>query len=112
MTGLRTRLDRLERAAARRHPQPADVPLTDEDIERQREGEQDPRVVERRNGLPAALPSTCRLIGSWNVGGGQAPGVMVVEAESFADLLAINQHWAGYLQFDWHPTTTGGVPRG
>ena len=34
MTGLRTRLDRLERAAARRHPQPADVPLTDEDMHR------------------------------------------------------------------------------
>ena len=34
MTGLRTRLDRLERAAARRHPQPADVPLTDEDMRR------------------------------------------------------------------------------
>ena len=34
MTGLRTRLDRLERAAARRRLQPGDVPLSEEELHR------------------------------------------------------------------------------
>ena len=34
MTGLRTRLARLERAAAHRHPQPVDVPITEGDLRR------------------------------------------------------------------------------
>lgn len=62
-------------------------------------------------GFPAALPETCKLIGSWAVTGGEAPGVMVVEAESFSDLQAINQHYNGWLNFDWHPVATGGVAR-
>lgn len=61
--------------------------------------------------FPGSLPATCELIGSRGVSGGQAPGVTVVEAESFADLAAINTHYAGWLEFEWHPTNTGGVPR-
>ncbi len=34
MTGLRTRLDRLERAAARWRLEPGDVPLSEEDMHR------------------------------------------------------------------------------
>ena len=70
-----------------------------------------PAMREKIQGLPASLPSTCKLVGSWSSGGGRAAGVMVVEAESFADLQAINSHYRGWLQFEWHPTTTGGVPR-
>jgi hypothetical protein len=60
--------------------------------------------------MPTKLPSTCKLIGSW-AAGGRAAGVMVVEAESWDDLEAINVHYRGYLLIDWHPTRTGGVPR-
>ncbi len=61
--------------------------------------------------FPSILPETCKLIGSWSVSGGEAPGVMVVEAESYDDLTAINSHYLGWLQFDWHPVQAGGVPR-
>ncbi|MEZ4503059.1 MAG: DUF3303 family protein [Dehalococcoidia bacterium] len=61
--------------------------------------------------FPGSLPATCKLVGSWGVSGGENPGVMVVEAEGFADLQYINQYYNGWLQFDWHPTLTGGVAR-
>ena len=61
--------------------------------------------------LPSKLPPTCKLVGSWAVTGGQAPNVMVVEAESFDDLQFINSYYLGWLDFEWHPTTTGGVQR-
>jgi hypothetical protein len=61
--------------------------------------------------LPSKLPPTCKLIGSWNISGGQVPGVMVVEAESYADLQFINSHYFGWLVIDWHPVPTGGVER-
>ncbi|MDP6582332.1 MAG: hypothetical protein QF681_16890 [Vicinamibacterales bacterium] len=67
--------------------------------------------LEKIRELPSILPETCSLIGSWNPTGGEVPGVMVVEAEGYADLAAINGHYVGYLAFDWHPTATGGVSR-
>lgn len=66
-----------------------------------------PEFAKKVNEFPTKLPSTCRLIGSWAVGGG--PSVLVVEAESFADLQHINQYYAGWLAFDWRPTAS--VPR-
>ena len=70
-----------------------------------------PDFAAKVRAFPGIFGPTRKLIGSWGVGGGEAPGVMVVEAESFADLAAINTHYAGWLNFDWHPTNTGGVPR-
>jgi len=70
-----------------------------------------PEFQQKFFAFPANLPSTCKLVGSWAVTGGEAPGVMVVEAESFADVQHINQYYNGWLMFDWHPTATGGVPR-
>ena len=32
--------------------------------------------------------------------------MLIVEAESFADLQHVNQYYAGWLDFDWHPTTS------
>ena len=61
--------------------------------------------------FPSKLPPTCNLVGSWATLGANPAGVMVVEAESFADLAVINNHYRGWLLFDWHPTTTGGVQR-
>ena len=37
-------------------------------------------------------------------------GVMVVEASNFSDIQFINTYHAGWLNFDRHPTSTGGVP--
>jgi hypothetical protein len=68
-----------------------------------------PDMAKKVNGFPASLPSTCKLIGSWAVSGGEAPGVMVAEVESFADLQHVNVYYAGWLLFDWHPVQS--VPR-
>jgi len=70
-----------------------------------------PEFQRRIFGFPGSLPSTCKLVGSWAVSGDANPGVMVVQAESFADLQHINQYYNGWLTFDWHPTLTGGVAR-
>ena len=61
--------------------------------------------------FPSKLPSTCKLIGSWGVTGGEIAGVMVVEAESYSDIQFIDFYYIGWLNFDWHPTNTGGVDR-
>jgi len=82
------------------------------DLETVREsGQFLPEMRKKVTAFPSALPDTCKLIGSWNVSGGEAPGVMVVEADSFSDIQFINTYYAGWLNFDWHPTNTGGVPR-
>ena len=36
---------------------------------------------------------------------------MVVEAESYSDIQFIDFYYIGWLNFDWHPTNTGGVDR-
>ncbi|MEZ4503311.1 MAG: DUF3303 family protein [Dehalococcoidia bacterium] len=68
-------------------------------------------LLEKVRGFPASLPSTCKLVGSWVASGGEVPGVMVVETESYADIQHINQYYYGWLRFDWHPVATGGVAR-
>ena len=67
-------------------------------------------MQEKVRGFPSSLPETCKLIGSWPTGP-ETPGVTVVEVESFADLQAIDQHYQGWVQFDWHPSPSGGVAR-
>ncbi len=37
-------------------------------------------------------------------------GVMIFEASNFSDIQFINTYHAGWLNFDRHPTSTGGVP--
>lgn len=59
-------------------------------------------LAKKVNAFPSSLPKTCRLIGSWAVSG-PAPNVVVVEAESFADLQHIDNYYAGWVIFDWHP---------
>jgi hypothetical protein len=58
------------------------------------------------NGFPASLPATCKLVGSWGVSGLAVPSVIIVEAESYADLVHINQYYLGWITFDWHPSST------
>ena len=61
-----------------------------------------PEFGKKVNGFPASLPATCKLVGSYVVGGG--PNVLIVEAESMADLQHINRYYGGWLVFDWRPT--------
>jgi hypothetical protein len=84
-----------------------------EDIEHQRSTGvgPSPAMQQKVRELPAKLPATCRLIGSWATPGARVNGVMIVEAESWDDLEAINAHYRGWLLIDWHPTRTGGVAR-
>lgn len=67
-------------------------------------GKLPPDFATKVNEFPTKLPATCKLIGSWNVGGG--PSVIVVEAETFADIQHISQYYAGWLEFDWRPTAS------
>lgn len=56
------------------------------------------------NSFAKGLPTTCKLIGSWAVSGGTVPSVIIVETESYADLVHISQHYQGWIIFDWHPS--------
>ncbi len=62
-----------------------------------------PAFGKKVNEFAKSLPATCKLVGSWGVSGNQAPSVIVVEAESYADLQHINTYYRGWLLFDWHP---------
>ena len=85
---------------------------TDADVKTwQESGAFAPEFAAKVRAFPSQFPTTCKLIGSWAVTGGQAPGVTVVEAESFDDLQFINAYYAGWLEYDWHPTRTGGPDR-
>ena len=85
--------------------------ITEADIENRRRGSFPEEFRQKIREFPSKLPPTCKLIGSWETTGGQVPGCMVVEAESYDDLQHINSYYAGWIQFDWHPTITGGVRR-
>jgi len=61
-----------------------------------------PELAKKVNAFPGSLPPTCKLIGSWAVAG-PSPNVVVVEAESLADLQHIDAYYAGWVIFDWHP---------
>ena len=66
---------------------------------------------EKVNAMPSTLPAGTSLIGSYAIPGGDRPSVMIVEAEDYTGLQHIQNHYAGWLQFEWHPTATGGVSR-
>ena len=88
------------------------VGQTDADVRGLREtGGLPQELTAKVRDLPSKLPPTCKLVGSRTFTGGETLGVMVVEAESFDDLQFINSYYNGWLQFDWHPTRTGGVQR-
>ena len=61
--------------------------------------------------LPHKLPAGCKLVGSWAPIGQSAgvpesrrlPGVQIVETDDPSQLTAIVQHYAGYLDFFFHP---------
>lgn len=61
-----------------------------------------PDLAKKVNEFPSKLPPTCKLVGSWGVSG-NAPNIVIVEAESYADLFHIDMHYAGWILFDWHP---------
>lgn len=61
-----------------------------------------PALAKKVNEFPSKLPKTCKLVGSWAVSG-SAPNVVIVEAESFDDLLFIDMYYVGWIVLDWHP---------
>ena len=65
-------------------------------------GKPPPELARKVNGFPASLPPTCKIVGSWFVPG-PAPNVVVVEVESLDDLQHIDNYYAGWVIFDWHP---------
>ncbi len=71
-------------------------------------GKLPPNFAKMVNEFPSKLPATCKLIGSWGVSP-PGPSLIIVEAESMADLIHISTYYAGWLEFDWRPTRS--VPR-
>jgi hypothetical protein len=62
--------------------------------------------------MPANLPATCKVLGAWGtIGSPTALSVMLVEAESFADLAVITNYYSGWLRIEWNPTASGGIER-
>jgi hypothetical protein len=61
--------------------------------------------------LPQKLPAGCKLVGSWAPIGQSAdvpearrlPGVQIIETDDPSHLAFINQYYAGYLAFFFHP---------
>jgi hypothetical protein len=68
-------------------------------------------LLDKVRAFPEALPASVKLIGSYVIQGGDRPSVMIVETDDYSGLQHIQNHYAGWLQFEWHPTTTGGVSR-
>ncbi len=81
-------------------PTPVDV-----EAARERGINAPPELTEKVLNLPANLPDTCQIVCGYLVGTPDLVSVLVVEAESNEDLTAINDYYAGWLQFEWHPTT-------
>ena len=81
----------------------AGVPV-EADVERLRRGEQLDELLAKVRALPANLPDTCTLLAGYTVGIGDLISFMVVEAESQADLQAINNYYFGWFRIDWTPT--------
>ena len=51
------------------------------------------------------------MVGSWPVQGSDQAGVTVVEADDYESLAHVNNYYAGWRQFEWHPTVSGGTQR-
>lgn len=64
--------------------------------------------------LPAKLPASCSVIGSYApaagpVLGAQPPSIQIVETSDTRDLQFISQYYGGYLMFHWVPATVVGA---
>ena len=71
-----------------------------------------PELATKIRALPSNLPETCRLLGAWGtIGSPTALSVMLVEAESYADLGAISNYYSGWLTIEWNPTLSSGIER-
>jgi hypothetical protein len=77
----------------------------------------DPRMQQRVRELPEKLPAGCTILGAYAPMAGPVfsdtapPGVLVVDTNNTADLTFINQHYAGFLVFQWLPATVIGATR-
>jgi hypothetical protein len=77
----------------------------------------DPKMQQLVRELPERLPGSCRILAAYSPMAAavfsetQPPGVLVVETDSTTDLTFINQHYAGYLLFQWAPATVVGTTR-
>lgn len=77
----------------------------------------DPRMQQRVRELPDKLPAGCTILGAYSPMAGAVfsdappPGVIVIETSNTADLMLINQHYAGFLVFQWVPATVIGTTR-
>ena len=71
-------------------------------------------LFKRVRGLIDALPAGCRFVNAYAPIGGAVigdrpvPGVMVIQTDNPTDLAAINQHYEGFLDFQWAPANVSG----
>ena len=77
----------------------------------------DPKMQQLVRELPERLPASCRILAAYSpmaapvFGDTAPPGVLVIETDSTTDLTFINQHYMGYLMFQWVPATAIGTTR-
>jgi hypothetical protein len=78
----------------------------------------EPKMQQKVRELPEKLPSGCKILGAFApiqsgavIGDNALPGVLVIDTENSADLTFINQHYAGYLIFQWTPANVVGTNR-
>jgi hypothetical protein len=78
----------------------------------------DPKLQRLVAELPEQLPKSAKIIAAFSpVQSGAvlsdtgAPGVIIIQTDNSADLQFINQHYAGYLMFQWVPANVIGTTR-
>jgi hypothetical protein len=76
----------------------------------------DAKLARMVSELPEKLPETCRYVSAYSatsvhIDGAPLVSIIVVEAADTSDLNFISQYYAGYLQFQWAPTTSIGATR-
>lgn len=78
----------------------------------------EPKMQQKVRDLPEKLPAGCKILGAFApiqsgavIAETALPGIIVIETQNSADLTFINQHYAGYLIFQWTPANVVGTTR-
>jgi hypothetical protein len=62
--------------------------------------------LDKVNGFLNSFPDGLTHVGTYPIQGGDRRSVIIVEAEDYSGLQHIDSYYNGWLQFEWHPTTS------
>lgn len=74
----------------------------------------DPKFVQMVVDLPLKLPQGCQMLGTYSPAGNATethPSICLVEAADVTQLQFISTYYAGWLDFEWAPTTGLGTTK-